>query len=275
MHKRIVITILLTILTTGYVHAKSENAITLGILPYISPGKLIKFHRPLKEYLSRVLGKPVTIVTASDFLTFIQRTREGSYDYVLTAPHFGRLAEVRDNCKRVAASKHEVQGVYLARVDSDIHRLEDLEGRKIIMADKLAIIYQMAERQLEEIGLVSGKNITIHETNTHNNAMIAAARHESDVAIVGIRIWKKLGNNFRDTLRVIGTTPLEPGFMFMANPNLANSHIDKMRDALLEFENSPEGKVYFERTGFGGFRKIDNATMLRLDPYIKVFNTNQ
>jgi phosphonate transport system substrate-binding protein len=270
MKNSLLIAVLLTVLSAGSAYAKPEKSITLGVFPFISAGKLIKFNRPLKDYLTRVLGQPVTIVTASDFETFIQRTREGSYDYVLTAPHFGRLAELRDNYTRVAASKHEVQGVYLARQDSDIHRLEDLENKTIMMVGKLAILCQMAEHQLDEIGV---KNISINETRTHNNAMIATARNESDVALTGIRIWKKLGHNYRDKLRVIGTTPKAPGFMFMANQTMSNSDIAKMREALFEFEHSAEGKIYIERSGFGGFRPIDDATMQGLDPYIKVLTT--
>jgi hypothetical protein len=46
-----------------------------------------------------------------------------------------------------------------------------------------------------------------------------------------------------------------------------------MREALFEFEHSAEGKIYIERSGFGGFRPIDDATMQGLDPYIKVLTT--
>jgi phosphonate transport system substrate-binding protein len=273
MIQRIFILVILTVLCTGAVHAKAGEPITLGIFPYISPGKLVKFHRPLKEYLSRVLDQPVRVVTAADFSTFLQRTHEESYDYILTAPHFGRLAEMQDNYQRVAASKHEVQGIYLARVDSGIQKLEDLQGKSIMMAGSLAIIHQMAKHQLEQMQLVNGNNITIKETRTHNNAMIAAARRESDAALTGIRIWKKLGGSYRDTLRVIGTTPRAPGFMVMANKNQDDKSVARMRDALLKFEDSPEGKIYIERSGFSGFRAIDNATMHWLDPYVKVLHS--
>ena len=72
--------------------ADEKTPLTLGVFPYVSPVQLAAFHAPLKDYLTKSLGRPVTLVTAPDFNSFVDRTRDGQYDIIFTAPHLGRLA---------------------------------------------------------------------------------------------------------------------------------------------------------------------------------------
>lgn len=251
--------------------ASAAEPVRFGIFPYVSPGKLVQFHLPLKQHLERTLGQPVGLVSAPDFEAFVERTAAGRYDYVLTAPHLGRLAELRSGYQRVARSLHVVQGIYLARDDSGIQSLADLEHHTVTMAARVSVIFQMAQHQLAQLGLQDGVNLTIRETTTHNNAMYAPLRGESDASVTGILLWTKLGHTHKQKLRVIGTTPEAPGFMLMANPRVSAAELDQVRRAVLGFADTPAGKEYFATTGLRGFAPIADATMESMDPYIKIF----
>ena len=261
---------LLWLFGAGVVSA--SESVRFAIFPYVSPGKLVQFHLPLKKHLEQSLGRPVSLVSAPDFDTFAQRTADGEYDYVLTAPHLARLAERRSGYQRVARTLHVVQGIFLARVDSNIDSLAELENKTVTMAARVSIIFQMAEHQLGALGLHDGVNLTIRETSTHNNAMYAPLRGESDASITGILLWRKLGQAHKQRLRVIGTTPEAPGFMLMANPDVSDDEVERVREAVLGFEQTPAGAEYLQFTGLRGFAPISDTMMQSLDPYIEIFD---
>ena len=79
----------------------SENELVFGIAPFMSPLALLKRMAPLRDYLSKILGRPVRIETATDASEFTKRTLEGRYHFVLTNPTFSLLTEEKgDNSKQ-------------------------------------------------------------------------------------------------------------------------------------------------------------------------------
>jgi phosphonate transport system substrate-binding protein len=261
---------LLCLLLTMPAAAWAESEITFGLFPYVTTGQLIALHTPLKNYISETLGRPVVLVTAPDFAAFDQRTHAGDYDLILTAPHFGRVAERRDGYRRLARTLHEVRGVFLVRTESSLHDLADLKGKSVMMAQPLSILYQLAQETLRQHGLVAGKNITVIDTRTHNNALYAPLRNEADVGMTGVLLWETFKGEQKEQLRMIGATPGVAGFMLMAHKRLAPRDVARLRTAILGFAKTPAGERYFADTGLRGFARIDDATMRRLDPYTRV-----
>jgi len=261
---------LVLMLSSASATAHEKTQLTLGVFPYVSPVQLAAFHTPLKDYLAKSLQRPVSLVTAPDFDSFVERTREGQYDIIITAPHLGRLAETRDGYKRLAQTGHTSQGIFLARKDSDIHKIEDLRGKTVMIAQKVSIIYQMSEHLLREKGLVPGESVTIIETRTHNNAMHAPLRGEADASVTGTLLWRVLQDEQKDQMRVIGATEEAPGFMVMANQHLSKQDIEKIKNLLLDFHRLPGSEAYFSTTGYEKFEKIDDKVMKKLDPYTRI-----
>ncbi len=269
------------VITFGYLFSASciateqpTRSIKLGIFPYVSPGQLVKFHTDLKNLFERTLGKKVTLVTAPNFKKFVGRTRKSAYDFIMTAPHLGRLAEVRDGYRPLAHTMHEVQGIYLTSKASNIYKLEDLKGKTITLVGRTAIITQMVERQLAKLGLHDKKNITFRFTKTHNNAMYAPLRGESDASVTGTLLWHKIGlKNKQNTrkMRVIGKSPLSIGFQVMAAKQVTDQDLQRIKIALLEFHNTAAGKLYMKKTGFRYFDPISDQEKKKLDPYIQIF----
>ncbi len=266
--------IIFNLALTSHVYANtvdSGKAVTFGVFPYVSPGQLVKFHTDLKNVLQETLGRKVVLVTAPSYKEFVKRTKQSNYDYIMTAPHLGRLAEVRDGYTPLVHTMHTVQGVYLAKKSSDINTLKDLEGKVLTTVGRTAIITQMAEQQLNGLGLYDRKNITFRITKTHNNAMYAPLRSESDASITGILLWRKIGQDDRDKVKVIGKTPVAIGFQFMAAKQVNKAESLKLQQALEGLHNTAVGKSYMEKTGFVRFDPVDDKEKKALDPFIQVF----
>jgi phosphonate transport system substrate-binding protein len=261
---------LLWLLVAAPTLLRAEGEITLGVLPYVTAGQLVEYHTPLKNYIAENLGRPVALITAPDFLDFVERTSKSEYDLILTAPHFARLAERRDGYQVVVRSQNEIQAAFLVRKDSNIQRLEDLKGKRIMVAQPISMMYQLSIGALEKKGLVPGKNITIVEARTNNNALSAPLRNEAEAGVTGILLWGLATGENKEQLRLIATSPSMPGFVLMAHKRIPKKDVDKLRKALLSFRTTPPGEAYFAASGLKGFALTDSATMSSLDPYTRV-----
>lgn len=259
------------VLVTGSYSAFADDKpeLVLGVFPYVSPAQLVAFHTPLKDHLAQSLQRQVSLVTAPDYESFVERTRQGQYDIILTAPHLGRLAETRDGYKRLAMTSHAVQGIFLTRKNSNIQKIEDLRGKSVMIAQRTSIIYQMAEQLLRDKGLVPGETVTIINTRTFNNAMHAPLRGEADASVTGNLLWQVLGDEQKDQMRVIGATEEAPGFLMMANKRLPKQDIEAIKNILLDYHNVTSREPYFSATGYKRFQQIDDKTMKKLDPYTR------
>lgn len=250
--------------------ASAGEGLVFGMLPYVSPGELARQNHRLKMYLSEALGQPVTLVTAPDFKTFAARTQKGEYDIVFTAPHLARLAQTRDGYRLVARTLHQVQGVFLVAKDSPIQRLEDLRGKRVMIAEPKSVLFLLGKETLSRHGLILGQDVAWVEAHAHNNAMFGPLRGEADAAVSGIMLWNQLYPERKAQLRQIDITPPVPGFVVLANPQMPAATLEKLQQALAAYKESSQGKQdEFIIKAFKGFGPISEAEMAQLDPYVK------
>ncbi len=248
--------------------AQAAEPLKLGIFPYLSAARLIVQHKPLADYLSRELGIPVNIASASDFPAFLQRTREGRYDLVLTAPHMGALAILRDGYQPLAVASNRLHAVIASNRDSDWTRLPQLRNARILLPPKKAIISLLALDTLSAAGL-DPQQMDIRYTHSHNNALQSVAMGRSDAAAFSSPTYQRYIDQGGDALRVLATSPDIPGNFLVANDDLDPELTRRLREALLEFGNTTEGRRYFKRTRQRGFRPILDTDLQRLRPFIK------
>src|SRR3990172_3756350 len=171
-------------------YAAPENeTLVLGVFPYLSANQMMEQLSPLSKRIEETLGKKVTMVSAPDFLSFVDRTTRGEYDLVLTAAHMGRLAQTRDGWKRVARSGQKTAAVLLVRKDSGIHGLQDLRGKKMAVGNVRSVTYLLAEEVLVQNGLTAGTDVKIIETTTFSNVVQSVLLREADVGATPTLLW--------------------------------------------------------------------------------------
>ncbi|MDH4275517.1 MAG: phosphate/phosphite/phosphonate ABC transporter substrate-binding protein, partial [Gammaproteobacteria bacterium] len=74
--------------------AAEPAMIEFGVLPVLSTRSNITLYEPLRDYLERRVGKKVVLTTAIDYRSYVARTQHREFQYLVTAPHFARLAQV-------------------------------------------------------------------------------------------------------------------------------------------------------------------------------------
>lgn len=252
--------------------AAAADELVFGVYPYLSSSQIVEQFAPLGEHLAQALGRPVSLRSAPDFERFIERTRAEEYDIIFTAPHMGRLAEKRDGYLPVAQTGYGIVVVVLARKDGPIKKLVDLKGHTLATGAKLSMSYQMVDRELEKHGLTIGRDVRFVNTASFSNVLESLVRHEADAGATGTLLWDKAPPEKHQVLHAIWRSQEVPGFLVLAHPRIGAAAIQRLKQALLAFGNTPAGKTYFEKTQQLDFRPIDAAKLKRIDPYTAVFD---
>ncbi len=265
---------LLAILIACYaLPARSQpTPLVVGIVPTLSPRVLINNYQPFRLYLEQTLKRPVEIVTATDLPTFHKSTMAGAYDVIVTAAHFGRLAQMERGYLPLAGYKLENRAILLTSKAAPLKSIEDLRGHTVATLSRFALVANQTIDWLEKQGLREGIDYRVVETSSQTSSVYSVISGESTLAIIAPSGWKQLPDNVRDGIQVFATLPALPTLMWMANPRLIRE-VPNLKSALLAFSPElPQGREFFEVTSYQGMREITATEMKSLDiylPYLK------
>jgi len=248
--------------------AAADAALEIAVFPYLSTRAVIELYNPIQEHLEKRLHRPVLFVTAPDMRTFVERTQRGEYRFVLTAPHFARLAQREAGYKPLLRVKAELQGLLVVDKDSPFRRIGDLRGQTVVTPDRLAIAATLGIQMLRASGLKPGENVTLQTSSSHNSAVLSVQKKESAAAITATGALQQMPLELRSSVRILGKSDGVPNIMYLAHPGVPLAEVMRVRDALLDFaDNTPEGRAFMDSTGFVGWRSPTAKEMSRLDPY--------
>lgn len=247
--------------------AAEPPPLVFGIFPLLSAKQLIEIYRPLADALETRLQRRVVLYTARDFKTFVERTRQGEYDLVLTAPHLAWLARQDAGYRPLLKYADPVRGLLVVKRDAPLNAPEQLRGRTIATADALAVTVLALQAQLAAHGLRRAVDYRTLDAGTHGNAVMQVVNGRADAAMLGLHPFNLLPAELRQQLRVLAETPPLSSVMILAHPRLSDAQAQAVRTALLGFAAAPEGRAFMQRGGFGGFAEVDGSELRAFRPY--------
>lgn len=250
--------------------AESLPPLEIAVLPYLSTRAVLNTYAPMRAYLERRLHRPVLLVTAPDMQTFIRRTQQGNYGYLITAPHFARYAQMEAGYRPFLRVKSTLHGTLVVSKTSDIQSVSDLRNKVVVTPDKLAIISMLGVELLRSKGLHPGKDVDVRATTSHNSAVLSVQRGWAAAAVTSATALKQMPDELRNSVRELASTAQVPHLMYLARGDIPIAEVNKLSAILQEFvENSPEGKIFITDTGYGGLRKPTAEELKQLDPYVQ------
>lgn len=237
-------------------YAQTRQSIVFGILPFMSEVSLIKRFSPLRDHLSARLKRDVVLETATDMSTFIQRTNEGVYDIVYTAPHFVLLATQSGLYTVLAQPSQKLAAHIMVPADSAVRTVAQLANRRVASGPALAFLTIVGKDLLTQSGLkeAAAPQYTIFPNN--NSALQATASGDSDAAIVGTYMLEQAQ---KAGLRELIATPPYPSVAILASTRLTTQQHSVIGDALVELGTSTSGKALLERIEYPGFQRANLA----------------
>lgn len=254
----------------GQPRGDETSPLRMGVHPYNSTLALVSVHQPLVRYLEKALGRPIEFYTAADFESYVASLLGGEYDLAICPPHFAMQASHRGMAPLVHYQLR-LDPILLVRIDSKLRGPKDLRGKRIAMADRIAFIRIVVVKWLEDNGLVAGRDYEIVEKPSHGASVAAAAVGEVDAGLITVSLLKQLPQDVQQQLRVISTGMSFPNLVTMAKRSFGLPELLRIKNALLAFQATPEGKEYFFKSGFGGYEEVNIAEFDALQPYVDAY----
>ena len=250
--------------------AEDVRPLRLGIHPYAGALALISAHKPLQQYLTAQLGRPVEFYTAPNFESYVDTLLAGGYDIAISPPHFAMLA-MEQHYVPLVRYRSRLEPVLAVRKDAPLHRAEDFRGKRVAMADASAIIRIATVKWFAEHGLQAGRDYQIVERPTHGASVAAAAIGEVDAGLTTAESMKLLPIDLQRQVRVVATGEKMPHLFTLANRNLGQKEIANLKQALLAFPATEPGRQFMESRAFKGYEEIAAEDLSALKPYVELY----
>ena len=245
----------------------ADKPLVFGVFPNLTARQIVEIYRPLADVLEKHLQRRIVIYSARDFKTFVERTRQGEYDILLTAPHLAWLARQEAGYRPLLKYARPVRGLLVVKSDSPFDSPEALRGHTIATADSIALAVLAIHAELAAYGL--RHNIDYHpmDSGTHTNAVMQVINGRADAAVLGLHPYNLLHPELRQQLRVLAETPPLSSLMYLTHPRLRDAEAQAVRRALLSFAATSEGQAFMQRGGYGGFADADGNKLQAFHPY--------
>jgi phosphonate transport system substrate-binding protein len=262
-----VLVLLLAALAVQAVQAET-TPLRIGILPTLSARVLLTTYAPLREYLERELRRPVEMRSATGFRDFQSQTQAGEFDAVVTAAHLARLLQRDNGWTPLVTHVTANRAVLLIARDRPLNSVQELRGKMVAFPDRLALVVLQTTHWLREQGLQAGRDYQIVDATSFNSAAYAVQQHQAMLAVSSPATWKQLPDALKNDLVEFTNLPEIPALTWIAHPRMG-ADAEVLRRALLRFTVAlPEGKQFFDTTGYRGYREVTDADTKALSPYI-------
>lgn len=245
----------------------SDRPLVLGVFPHLTAKQVIESYRPVANTLEQRLNRRVVIYTARDFTTFVERTQQGDYDIVLTAPHLAWLARQDAGYRPLLKYAQPVYGLLVVKVDSPVDSIPALRGHTIATPDPIALVVLALQAEMSAKGLQPGRDYRTVSSGTHLNTAMQVINGRTEAAMLGLHPYNLMPPELREQLRVIAETPSLSSLMYLTHPRLRDAEAHTIRKALLDFGNLPEGRAFMKKGGYTGLVEVDGNELKSFHPY--------
>jgi phosphonate transport system substrate-binding protein len=260
------------VLSVGVASAQTappaEAAFNLGVLPNVNARLILTHYQPMREYFQRELKRPAQIATAPDFRQFHQATQRGDYDMIVTAPNLGRLAQADAKWEPLAMYEPKIPALLVALASNTDAHPRQLQGKAVALANPQSLVAMVGVKWLEEQGLKLGKDFKTVLTANDDSLGTVLNTGEAPLAIMSMGEFNAKPEAMRKTLRIVTEITKLPGFLVMANPRLPDADKQRLKQLVLAFPQTEEGKAFFTLSGFKNIREVSEAELKPLDDVV-------
>jgi phosphonate transport system substrate-binding protein len=242
----------------------ADGTLILGVFPRYKATETVTMFKPLADYLSERLQRPVSLVTSKDFDSFWQGVNEQRYDivhynqyhYILSARNYQVVAQQQEFGKKA------VGGALYVRKDSGITDISQLRGRTIIFGGgKDAMLSYIAPRfLLMQAGLKESDFKTEFAVNPPN-ALLALYHKQADAAGGGdILIDLPVVRNAVNTqeLRILSVTEPLLFLPWAVKRSMPGKLRDSIQSLMVGLEGDAAGKSVLDAAKATGMGKAED-----------------
>ena len=217
--------------TTGNVLAGKYY---LSVQPVLPPAQIEQSYRPLANYLSRKTGHEFVVVSYRNFLTYwVKMQKSKDMHFVLDAAHFTDYRVQRKDYKVLAKLPDTVSFSVVTSEDNFVFDMEELISKKIATMPSPG----MGAVRLNEM-FPNPVQLPFYIQSSNS---VEAVNRVLDGSVDAAIIPSPLVGSFEGLNTITSTEPV-PHMALSASPEVPADVAESVRQALLEAQNTEEGK---------------------------------
>lgn len=221
-----------------------------GVAEQASFGDLQDKYQPLADHLGRVLNKKVTLESSQNIPSALANLKKGRLDLMFCRPSNVAATAIRDNkYQLVAMAKGDFAANFVARKDHPYKKPEDILSKTIALPEESSLMAQVGLATIRDMGGVP-KPEQLRYTRYQEAVTFMLENKFADVGIVApaqAKAWEKKGGV------IFFKSKKLPFWSIIASPKMSKVEIEKMQKALIEMEESEEGKKMLAKIGVKGW----------------------
>lgn len=220
-----------------------------GVAEQTSFGEMQEKYQPLADYLARTLNAKVTLESSQNIKSAILNLKKERYDLMFCRPSNVAGRAIRDsNYQLVAMAKGDFAANFIVRKDHTFKDHKEILGRTIAMPEQSALMSRVGVATLRDMGGQDEKKIRYTRYQEAVGFMV-----ENKFADVGVlapalaKAWEKKGGV------VLFKSKKLPFWSIIASPKMSKDGVARMQKALIDMENSEEGKKILAKISVKGW----------------------
>jgi len=243
-------------------HAQ-EQAFKIGVAPHSSARLILKLYQPLREHLTRELGRPVEVVTAPNFTEFLRRAINQEYDMVVTTGNQSRMLQVDAGYRPFLTYKADFKAVTVVDVDSRYRKARDLKGQVLLGLNPASLVTQWGMHWARDHGLGSNEVRYVSAADSVAQLLLAG---DAAAGFISLANFQQLTPEVQQGLRIIARSPTMAGRIYSLNGRNA-ALAGTIEAAVWSFARTEAGKRYFSQYKLKGYRTLRPRELESMDPY--------
>ena len=227
------------------------DGLSLYVQPIASVAETERAFKPLADYLSDKLGRPVQVHTESSFLAYWERMRrDKDFDLVLDAAHFTDYRVKHYKYEVLAKVPDTVSFSLVTGQDFLVLDAQDLIGSTIASAASPSLggvrMAELFPNPMRQPTLINVDNFQLALDKLHKGEIQAAL------------VPTPMISNDNTVNTVLTTKPL-PHMALSAAPKVDTKTRQTIRRALLDAANDPKGREMLQAMNYTHFEPANNA----------------
>ncbi|WP_273040085.1 PhnD/SsuA/transferrin family substrate-binding protein [Thermodesulfovibrio thiophilus] len=182
------------------------KTIKVAILPLYSPLTIYKRYDPLMRYLSEKTGYEFKLVIPKNFEEFIKIVSEGKVHFSYQNPYVFSIVSKQYPIKVLTITAGEdctsdegicggerYRGVIITKKDNNIHKIEDLKGKKIMIVSPTSAGGFLSQKIcLEKRGFNINKDFQLIDAKRQEKVIIGVYKQEAEAGFIreaALSVW--------------------------------------------------------------------------------------
>ncbi|MGE5301140.1 MAG: phosphate/phosphite/phosphonate ABC transporter substrate-binding protein [Acidobacteriota bacterium] len=245
-----------------------QKEILIGLIPEMNVFKQRERFKPLAEYLTKKTGIRVNLTILSRYGNIIERFTSEKMDGAFFGSFTGALAIQKLGVVPLARPMNldgstQYWGYLFVRKDSGIKSVSDMKGKKMAFVEKATTAgYVFPVAYFKEHGVKDvDKYFSDHFfAGSHDAAIYAVLDRKADVGAAKHSMYdrvRKADPRVDKELVILAESAKVPSNGLCVRKGLDKNIQKKLKEALLNIDKDPEGKIVLEK--FGGIKFIETT----------------